>query len=81
MAGGTPREPGTGPDGKRLRRHVEGRTPSEVGKRLDKLKKDREAGVGTGTRNPTVVDWTRAWLELVERTRSGWPPASCGSSL
>jgi len=61
---------GLGPDGKRVRRHVRGKTQTEVRRKLDKLRKDVEAGVGiTAIRNPTVGDWANNWLELVERTR------------
>jgi integrase len=61
---------GLGPDGKRLRRHVRGKTQGEVKKKLDQLRKRRDVGAGiTAMRNPTVGDWTKAWIEIVERTR------------
>ena len=61
---------GIGPDGKRVRRHVRGRTQTEVRSKLDKLRKDLEAGAGiTAIKNPSVGDWANTWLELVERTR------------
>jgi integrase len=61
---------GTGPDGRRLRRHARGKTQGEVKKKLDKLKQHRAAGGGiTGVKNPTVGDWTKTWIEIVERTR------------
>jgi integrase len=61
---------GIGSDGGRVRRHVRGKTQTEVRRKLDRLRKDLEAGVGiTAVKNPSVGDWAQTWLELVERTR------------
>jgi hypothetical protein len=71
MATGTPRSInlGTGLDGKRLRRHVQGRTQGEVRRKLDELKKAREAGDDLAApREPIVAEWVKTWMELVERT-------------
>src|SRR5881628_2808718 len=61
---------GSGPDGRRLRRHVRGRTQGEVKKKLDELKRDRDSGEDlSAVREPTVGEWARTWIEIVERTR------------
>ncbi|MGH9073729.1 MAG: phage integrase SAM-like domain-containing protein [Acidimicrobiales bacterium] len=63
---------GVGASGKRLRRHVRGKTQGEVRRKLDLLKRDREVGIRVGvtaTKSPTVGDWTSTWIEIVERTR------------
>ena len=55
---------GVGLDGKRLRRHVQGRTQGEVRTKLDGLKRSRDAGEDlTEPRAPTVGEWTRTWIE------------------
>jgi integrase len=60
---------GTGLDGKRLRRHVQGRTQGEVRRKLDELKKAREAGDDlVAPREPILAEWAKTWIELVERT-------------
>ena len=56
-------------DGKRIRRHVQGRTQGQVRKKLDELKKARDAGEDLAApREPTVAEWAKTWMELVERT-------------
>jgi excisionase family DNA binding protein len=57
-------------DGRRRRRHVEGRTQTEVKKKLDRLKSQRDAGVDIAASHlPTVGEWTDTWIAIVERTR------------
>ena len=61
---------GVGSSGKRLRRHVQAKTQGEVRKKIDKLKRDREDGVRVAdVKVPTVGEWTRTWIEIVERSR------------
>jgi integrase len=63
-------ELGVGADGKRRRRHVRGRTQSEVRKKLERLESDRRLGVGiTETRVPTLGVWAETWIGIVERSR------------
>jgi hypothetical protein len=58
----------TGLDGKRLRRHVQGRTQGEVRRKLDELKKARDARDDlVAPREPIVAEWGTC-IELVERT-------------
>jgi hypothetical protein len=51
---------GTGLDGKRLRRHVQGRTQGEVRRQLDELNKAREGGHDLAApREPMVAEWVK----------------------
>jgi integrase len=61
---------GIGLDGKRRRRHVRGRTQGEVRNKLDNLKRARRSGDDlTEPRAPTVGEWAKTWIEIVERSR------------
>jgi hypothetical protein len=52
-----------------LRRDVQGRTQGEVRRKLDELKKAREAGHDLAApREPIVAEWMKTWMELVEQT-------------
>ena len=65
---------GYGPDGKRIRRKVAGKTKQEVRDRLKALHQEMDAGVkssSTYTVRETVEDWLREGLDgMSERTRT-----------
>jgi hypothetical protein len=65
---------GYGPDGKRIRRKLFGKTKQEVRDRLKTLHREMDAGVrlsSTHTVRETVEDWLREGLDgTSERTRT-----------
>jgi hypothetical protein len=74
---------GVGLDGKRIRRHVRGRTQGEVRRKLDQLKRDHEAGVDLAAQlgESTVGEWAATWLAIVERTRKPSTAKTYGTHL
>ena len=72
---------GYGPDGKRIRRKVFGKTKQEVRDRLKALHKEMDAGVKsskTYTVREAVEDWLREGLDgTSERTRTLYEGRSC----
>lgn len=61
---------GYGSDGKRLRRTVYGRTQAEARRKLDQLRRSREAGIQLPVgREQILADFLSAWLEEVHRGR------------
>jgi hypothetical protein len=64
---------GFGPDGKRLRRKVSGRTKAEVRDKLKAAHNELDRGLHTSatyTVRQVVDDWLRAACQRSERTRS-----------
>ena len=56
--------------GKRDRRHVSGKTRSDVSKKLRALQAHRDAGlVPVSGKSPTLAEWLRHWLEHVAVAR------------
>lgn len=74
---------GSGLDGRRIRRHVQGRTAAEVRRKLDQLKQDRLGGVDLAAEltEPTVGEWAATWLAIVERTRKPSTARTYGTHL
>jgi integrase len=54
---------GRGPDGKRIRRRVRGRTKAEVKEKLRKVRETADAGIAPGTERTTLSVYLPAWLD------------------
>lgn len=54
---------GRGPDGKRRRRKVRGRTQAEVREKLRRVRESAEAGIAPGTERTMLREYLPAWLD------------------
>jgi integrase len=61
---------GRGPDGKEDRRHVTGRTQSDVARKVKALEKQREAGTVVVTGGTTVAAYLAGWIARKEKMRA-----------
>ena len=53
---------GVGPDGRRRRKHVRGRTRSAVAAKVREIEQSRDAGCRWDGRMPTVAEWLEHWI-------------------
>ena len=62
---------GTGPDGKRIRRKVRGKTKTEVGDKLRAIRREHEGRPATTRTIRTVGELAKAWLTVSATARLG----------